>query len=103
LIALVVVLKLFLTTDTTKFIYFKQAQHRIAHTTGYMRELENFSSGAICLVLASDVFMEEDYIRDFDEFMDSKDEATLLGSQIIIWSRKNTCYKNELTYREVEL
>jgi hypothetical protein len=44
-------------------------------------ELENFSSGAICLVLASDVFMEEDYIRDFDEFMDSKDEATLLGSQ----------------------
>jgi hypothetical protein len=27
-----------------------------------------------------DVFMEEDYIRDFDEFMDSKDD-TLLGSQ----------------------
>jgi hypothetical protein len=24
------------------------------------------------LVLASDVFMEEDYIRDFDEFMDQK-------------------------------
>jgi dTDP-4-dehydrorhamnose 3,5-epimerase-like enzyme len=39
---------------------------------GIWRELENFSSGAICLVLASDVFMEEDYIRDFDEFMDSK-------------------------------
>jgi hypothetical protein len=38
-------------------------------------ELENFSSGAICLVLASDVFMEEDYIRDFDEFMDSKNET----------------------------
>jgi hypothetical protein len=39
---------------------------------GIWRELENFSSGAICLVLASDVFMEEDYIRDFDEFMGSK-------------------------------
>jgi hypothetical protein len=38
--------------------------------TGIWRELENFSSGAICLVLASDVFKEEDYIRDFDEFMD---------------------------------
>jgi hypothetical protein len=43
--------------------------------------VRKLSSGAICLVLASDVFMEEeDYIRDFDEFMDSKDEATLLGS-----------------------
>lgn len=39
---------------------------------GIWRELENFSSGAICLVLASDVFMEEDYIRDFDAFMNSK-------------------------------
>ncbi|WP_016990902.1 sugar 3,4-ketoisomerase [Flavobacterium sp. ACAM 123] len=38
--------------------------------TGIWRELGNFSSGAICLVLASDVFIEEDYIRDFDEFMD---------------------------------
>jgi dTDP-4-dehydrorhamnose 3,5-epimerase-like enzyme len=40
--------------------------------TGIWRELENFSSGAICLVFASDVFIEEDYIRDFSEFMDSK-------------------------------
>lgn len=40
--------------------------------TGIWRELENFSSGAVCLVLASDVFDEEDYIRDFDEFLISK-------------------------------
>jgi dTDP-4-dehydrorhamnose 3,5-epimerase-like enzyme len=40
--------------------------------TGIWRELENFSSGAVCLVLASDVFKEEDYIRDFDEFLKSK-------------------------------
>ena len=33
------------------------------------RELENFSSGAVCLVVASEVFEEEDYIRDFDEFI----------------------------------
>lgn len=39
---------------------------------GIWRELENFSSGAICLVLASDEFLEEDYIREFDEFMNSK-------------------------------
>lgn len=36
--------------------------------TGIWRELENFSSGSVCLVLASDVFDEEDYIRDFKSF-----------------------------------
>lgn len=40
--------------------------------TGIWRELENFSSGSVCLVLASDDFFEEDYIRDFDEFLNSK-------------------------------
>ena len=38
---------------------------------GVWRELKNFSSGAVCLVVASDVFQEEDYIRDFQEFKDS--------------------------------
>ncbi|MEC4005410.1 FdtA/QdtA family cupin domain-containing protein [Flavobacterium sp. SUN052] len=33
------------------------------------RELENFSSGAVCLVLASQVFDESDYIRDFNIFL----------------------------------
>ena len=32
------------------------------------RELENFSQGSVCLVVASAVFEEEDYIRDFEEF-----------------------------------
>jgi hypothetical protein len=35
---------------------------------GVWRELDNFSSGAVCLVLASDVFDEADYIRDFETF-----------------------------------
>lgn len=38
-------------------------------TPGIWRELENFSSGAVCLVVASDVYKEEDYIRDFKEFV----------------------------------
>lgn len=33
------------------------------------RELDNFSSGAVCLVISSGEFLEEDYIRDFDEFV----------------------------------
>ena len=39
---------------------------------GIWRELENFSSGAVCLVLASDVFDEADYERDYDAFKLSK-------------------------------
>ncbi len=35
---------------------------------GIWRELENFSSGAICLVLASEVYDEQDYLRDYNEF-----------------------------------
>ncbi|MGE4347974.1 MAG: FdtA/QdtA family cupin domain-containing protein [Flavobacteriaceae bacterium] len=44
--------------------------------TGIWRELKNFSSGAICLVIASDVFDEDDYIRDFDEFLSSKNRIS---------------------------
>lgn len=33
------------------------------------RELKNFSSGSVCLVLASAPFDEADYLRDFDEFV----------------------------------
>lgn len=32
------------------------------------RELRNFSSGAVCLVVSSGEFIEDDYIRDFDDF-----------------------------------
>jgi oxalate decarboxylase/phosphoglucose isomerase-like protein (cupin superfamily) len=35
---------------------------------GLWRELDNFSTGSICLVLASEVYSEEDYIRDFEAF-----------------------------------
>ena len=40
---------------------------------GLWRELNNFSSGSICLVLASEFYNEEDYIRDYNEFNLYKD------------------------------
>jgi len=43
---------------------------------GIWRELQNFSSGSVCLVLASDVFEEEDYIRNFEEFKLSKNRIS---------------------------
>ena len=35
---------------------------------GIWREMRNFSSGAVCLVIASENFDETDYIRDFSDF-----------------------------------
>lgn len=32
------------------------------------RELDNFSSGSVCLVLASELYDEADYIREYEEF-----------------------------------
>jgi dTDP-4-dehydrorhamnose 3,5-epimerase-like enzyme len=35
---------------------------------GMWRDLSNFSSGSICLVLASELYDQNDYIRDYQEF-----------------------------------
>jgi dTDP-4-dehydrorhamnose 3,5-epimerase-like enzyme len=33
------------------------------------REIDNFSSGAVCMVLASDYYDEQDYYRDYNTFI----------------------------------
>ena len=33
------------------------------------REIDNFSSGSVCLVLASNHYDENDYYRDYDEYL----------------------------------
>ena len=40
---------------------------------GIWRELNDFSSGAVCLCLASEVYQKEDYIRDYNEFLKYRD------------------------------
>lgn len=37
---------------------------------GIWRDLDDFSSGAVCMVLASDVYKKDDYIRNFEEFIE---------------------------------
>lgn len=39
---------------------------------GMWRDLDDFSSGAVCMVLASEVYQKEDYIRDYKEFIEFK-------------------------------
>jgi len=39
---------------------------------GIWRDISNFSSGAICLVLASQKYTESDYLRDYNDFLKYK-------------------------------
>jgi dTDP-4-dehydrorhamnose 3,5-epimerase-like enzyme len=33
------------------------------------REIDNFSSGSVCMILASEFYDEDDYFRDYEEFL----------------------------------
>jgi hypothetical protein len=46
--------------------------HGLLIVPGIWRELDDFSSGSVCLVLASHTYDTEDYIRDYDEFLKMK-------------------------------
>ena len=54
---------------STQTITLNKPDKGLLITTNIWRELENFSSGAICLVLASAIFDECDYIREYDDFL----------------------------------
>ena len=41
---------------------------------GIWRDLDDFSSGAVCMVLASEKYDADDYIRDYDEFLAFRSE-----------------------------
>lgn len=40
---------------------------------GLWRDLGDFSSGAVCMVLASDVYDAADYVRDYNEFIEFRE------------------------------
>jgi hypothetical protein len=53
--------KEFFLNDPSKALYIQ---------SGIWREIKDFSSGSICLVLASHEYSESDYIRKYNEFLD---------------------------------
>ena len=55
-----------------KIIQLNRPYYGLLVVPGIWREIVNFSSGAICLVLASEKYAEEDYIRDYSEFREFK-------------------------------
>lgn len=36
------------------------------------RDLQNFSSGSVCLVLASNAYSEDDYFRDYEAYLEAR-------------------------------
>lgn len=55
-----------------KIVELNRPNYGLIVVPGIWRELVNFSSGAICLVLASAPYDKNDYIRDYQEFLNFK-------------------------------
>jgi dTDP-4-dehydrorhamnose 3,5-epimerase-like enzyme len=53
---------------TKKSVVLNKPNQALYIPTGIWREIENFSSGSVCLVLASTEFEEVDYIRSYEKY-----------------------------------
>lgn len=49
-------------------IQLNRPYHGLHIKPGIWRDIDNFSSGSICLALVSEIYKESDYIRSYDEF-----------------------------------
>jgi len=52
----------------TRKVSLNRSYHGLFLPNMIWRELENFSSGAVCMVLASEYYNEAEYVRDYEEF-----------------------------------
>lgn len=57
---------------TKRTVHLARPYYGLYMPPGLWRELDNFSSGSTCLVLASEVYSEADYLRNYDEFIKYK-------------------------------
>ena len=55
--------------DNTRIINLNKPHKGLLIVPGIWREIDNFSSGCVCLVLASAEYNEEDYIRKYSDFL----------------------------------
>ena len=53
--------------------------HGLLIVPGIWRELDDFSSGSVCLVLASHTYDAEDYIREYEEYLNYKTDDSQIG------------------------
>jgi len=55
--------------ENTKTFTLNRSYYGVYVPKGLWRTLQNFSTNALCLVLASTAYNEEDYIRNYDDFI----------------------------------
>jgi dTDP-4-dehydrorhamnose 3,5-epimerase-like enzyme len=55
-----------------KIVQLNRPNYGLMVVPGIWRELVNFSSGAVCLVLASQKYTDDDYVRDYLKFREMK-------------------------------
>ncbi len=58
--------------DNNKTIFLNRPDFGLLIVPGIWRDLSDFSSGSVCLVFASEFYSENDYIRDYEEFLTLK-------------------------------
>ena len=56
--------------ETRRSFFLNRPYQGLLVKPGLWRDLGDFSSGAICMVLASEEYNADDYIRDYQEFID---------------------------------
>ncbi len=61
-----------------KTIFLNRPYNGLLIRPGIWRNIVNFSSGSICLVLASEKYTEHDYIRDYSEYKTIRKTANTL-------------------------
>ena len=52
----------------SKLVSLNRPYYGLIIVPGIWRQLQNFSSGSICLVIGSEKYQEQDYIRSYHEF-----------------------------------
>ena len=62
--------------ENRKVVQLNRPYYGLHVVPGIWRELINFSSGAICLVLASEKYDVDDYIRDYDVYLKYTNESS---------------------------
>lgn len=65
-------------TETARF-HLNRSYHGLLLPRLTWRELGNFSSGSVCLVLASQPYSEDDYYREYDDFVVARRAAEAAG------------------------
>jgi len=55
--------------ENTKTIHMNRSYYGLYVCPMMWRDINNISSGAVCMVLASDYYNENDYFRDYEEFL----------------------------------